>query len=68
MNTLTIQAEPEITTTALAHHFSVGEATVRRWEKQGMPARACNKRVFRYRISEVEKWIDAKKNSPQEVK
>jgi hypothetical protein len=54
------EAERELSGTQIAHHFSVGEATIRRWKALGMPARACNARLFRYRLSEVEAWLDAR--------
>jgi hypothetical protein len=53
-----IQAEPEYTTTQIAHHYGVGEATIRRWHRDGMPAKAYTSRLFRYRLSEVQKWLD----------
>ena len=52
--------EPELTTKQLAEHFNIRSASILDWRLQGMPARALNTRVFRYRLSEVEKWLDAR--------
>jgi hypothetical protein len=42
-----IKSESEVSGAQIANHFNVGEATVRRWMSQGMPARKYNKRLFR---------------------
>jgi hypothetical protein len=53
-------SEPELSGAQIASHFSVDEATVRRWKKAGMPAKQYNARLFRYRLSEVEAWLQAR--------
>jgi phage terminase Nu1 subunit (DNA packaging protein) len=53
-----IEAESEVSGSQLATLFNVNEATVRGWKRAGMPARAYNSRLYRYRLSEVQKWLD----------
>jgi len=53
-----IDVEPEITTAELARHFSMSVATINGWRNDGMPAVQYNARVFRYRLSEVKRWLE----------
>jgi hypothetical protein len=52
--------EPEVSAYQVAEHFNVNEGTVRRWMHLGMPANKYNARFIRYKISEVEKWLQAR--------
>ena len=55
-----IDDEPEITTAQVARHFSMSVATINGWRLDGMPAIQYNSRVFRYKLSEVKDWLDAR--------
>lgn len=48
--------EPYVDEAALARHFGVGERTVRRWRKEGMPSRKLAG-SRRYRVTECEAWL-----------
>jgi hypothetical protein len=52
-------AEPFVTRRQLAAHLSVAKATIDQWHCSGkkIPCHRINKRVVRYRISEVLQWI-----------
>jgi hypothetical protein len=52
--------EPESTVSEIASHFHVGEATVRRWVREGMPSKKYNARFHRYKLSEVEAWLKSR--------
>ena len=52
--------EPEVSGAQLAEHFDVGDATIRRWKRAGMPTKKYNSRLYRYKLSEVEKWLQAR--------
>jgi hypothetical protein len=61
-----IKSEPiesELTGAEIASHFSIGKATVRRWRRAGMPARGYNSRLFRYKLSEVEGWLQTREKT-----
>jgi len=58
--TLIESTEPEVSGAQVAEHFDVGDATIRRWKRAGMPAKQYNSRFIRYKISEVEKWLQAR--------
>jgi hypothetical protein len=67
----TLPIEPEITVSEIASHYHVGEATVRRWSRAGMPSKRYNSRLHRYKLSEVEAWLTtraSKKNKAQKAK
>jgi phage terminase Nu1 subunit (DNA packaging protein) len=49
--------EPEVSEAQLAEHFDVGDATIRRWKRAGMPTKKYNSRLYRYKLSEVEYWL-----------
>jgi len=49
--------EPEVSGAQVAEHFDVGGATIRRWKRDGMPAKKYNSRLYRYKLSEVEYWL-----------
>lgn len=57
--------EPWVTKTALARHLSVSPRTIERWQREGMPVkrlwsrRKDDRKPVRYRISEVEAWLEA---------
>ena len=55
-----LDAETEVTCAQLARHFNLNEATIRRWRHDGMPAKKYNSRLYRYRLSEVEDWLEAR--------
>jgi hypothetical protein len=55
---LTPPIEAESTVSEIAAHYHVGEATVRRWSRDGMPSKRYNRRLHRYRLSEVEAWLN----------
>jgi phage terminase Nu1 subunit (DNA packaging protein) len=58
-----IDAEPEVTGAQLAQHLNLNVATINNWRLKGMPAKQYNTRLFRYKLSEVEKWLqDRAKN------
>ena len=52
-----IDIEPELGTSQIARHFNLNEATILRWVDDGMPVKKYNQRLFRYKLSEVEKWL-----------
>jgi hypothetical protein len=56
-----LESEPEVTGAQIAAHLTVGEATVRRWSREGMPAIKYNSRLFRYKLSEVKAWLQARR-------
>jgi hypothetical protein len=49
-----------VTAAQLAHHFNLNVATIYRWRFEGMPAKEYNQRLFRYKLSEVERWLQAR--------
>jgi transposase len=55
-----VDTEPELACSQIAAHFHVGDATVRRWLSEGMPAKKYNARLFRYKLSEVKDWLNAR--------
>jgi hypothetical protein len=57
---LTPPDEPEFTASEIANHYRVGEATVRRWARDGMPSKRYNARLHRYKLSAVEAWLAAR--------
>ena len=57
---LIIPTEPELSVADIANHYKVGEATVLRWTRYGMPTTKYNSRLIRYRLSEVEAWLKAR--------
>jgi transposase-like protein len=57
---VTLSIEPESTVSEIASHYHVGEATVRRWVRDGMPSKRYNSRLHRYKLIEVEKWLQSR--------
>jgi phage terminase Nu1 subunit (DNA packaging protein) len=55
-----IDHEPEITTSQLAQYFNLSVATINGWRNDGMPALRYNSRLFRYKLSEVKRWLEAR--------
>jgi len=55
-----IDEEPEITTAQVALHFNMSVATINGSRNEGMPASQYNSRVFRYKLSEVKDWLEAR--------
>jgi hypothetical protein len=55
-----IDDEPELSTAQVARHFNFSVATINGWRLEGMPAIRYNSRLFRYKLSKVEKWLEAR--------
>jgi|tagenome__1003787_1003787.scaffolds.fasta_scaffold13258677_1 hypothetical protein len=51
--------EPWLDGRALARHYGVSTRTVRRWRAVGMPSRSFGG-VRRYRLSDCERWHEAR--------
>jgi hypothetical protein len=58
--------EPLVTKRQLARHLVVCERTIERWERDGLPCRRLwsrrkdGRQPIRYRITEVEAWLEAR--------
>ena len=52
-----VDAEPVLDTAEVARHYKLSDATVLRWVDEGLPVKRYNQRLFRYKLSEVEKWL-----------
>jgi hypothetical protein len=50
--------EPVVGGPVVANHFDVHDGTVRRWRRQGMPSHAYGRKLVRYKLSEVESWLN----------
>ena len=55
-----IDDEPEITPAQLSRHLNMSFATINNWRNDGMPAIRYNARTFRYKLSEVKDWLEAR--------
>jgi helix-turn-helix protein len=53
----TIVREPLVTGNEVAAHFTVDPHTVRRWRYDGCPFESYGLKMIRYRLSEVEAWL-----------
>jgi Helix-turn-helix domain len=57
MKPTTIEQEPLRTGHQVAAHFKVDPHTVRRWRYDGCPFESYGLKMIRYRLSEVEAWL-----------
>ena len=54
--------------TEVAKRFSISEAHLRKWAKAGIiPCYRLADRTTRYKVEEVEAWLDSRKMHPEEV-
>jgi excisionase family DNA binding protein len=49
-----------LTRAELAAHLGVSEKTIARWDTAGMPSERWGRRLLRYRLDRVERWLERK--------
>jgi excisionase family DNA binding protein len=53
------ESEPWVTLKEIAKHLQMSEDTVRRWiSEKGMPAHQAG-RVWRFKVSQVDAWLES---------
>jgi len=52
--------EPEMDGPELAERLRVDPATIRRYRREGMPGRKTGYRIFLYRLSLVNAWLEGR--------
>jgi transposase-like protein len=62
-----VETEPLVSGLQIARHYDVDAATVRRWRREGMPARYFSAKMVRYELSKVDEWLRAKGSQPRPV-
>ena len=60
-NTPTI-SEPFVGSEAVQHHLGgVSPRTLSNYRRQGLPFVELSPRVYRYRLSEIDRWLDGRR-------
>jgi hypothetical protein len=61
---VSLRVEPYVDAKRLAEHLDVSVSTIKRWRREGMPShRWESTRLRRFRISEVDDWLNARGSS-----
>jgi hypothetical protein len=50
--------EPLVGGPAIAKHYDCHDGTIRRWKKEGCPFHPYGRKMIRFRLSEVEAWLN----------